>query len=81
MKKRRSIIRKHENAVRGESRINLYDSHFEQAFGERVICVYVRQIRYRMHVSDAIFKEPRVRIVIYIQKWISIRLVDALFDR
>lgn len=39
MKKRRSIIRKHENAVRGESRINLYDSHFEQAFGERVICV------------------------------------------
>lgn len=42
---------------------------------------YVRLIRYRMHVSDAIFKEPRVRIVIYIQKWISIRLVDALFDR
>lgn len=25
---------------------------------------YVRQIRYRMHVSDAIFKEPRVSIVI-----------------
>lgn len=49
---------KARNTVRGESKINLYDSHFRSRIWREDFMCYVRQIRYRMHVSDAIFKEP-----------------------
>lgn len=41
---------------------------------------YVRQIRYRMHVSNAIFKGDGMRIAIHIQVDVGM-VADAFFAR